>query len=235
MNANDKRPDHIDAVVEALVFASDEPMSADAIRDAIASVDDVPIPLAWIDDALQALSARHSGDGTGFQLAQVAGGWEFRTTTRVAPYVLRLFKRPPARLSRAALEVLAVVAYRQPCTRADVEDIRGVDCSGLLRALLDRGLIRIIGKADDIGRPLLYGTTTAFLSFFGLGSLSDLPTLREYTELTEDHLVRLQELDETLRASATSDRARDLGATESDSETAAADDGGTDEETTIDE
>lgn len=188
------------AAIEALLFASSDPLSADALRDLLSSAEEVPVALDRVDTALEALRARYAGEGAGIQLVEIGGGWEFRTRAELADYVRQLFKQPPVRLTRAALEVLSVVAYRQPCTRADVEDIRGVDCSRVLRALLERGLIRIIGKADDIGRPLLYGTSPQFLEFFGLNSLGELPTLREYTELTEEHVVRLQEFDATLAA-----------------------------------
>lgn len=193
-------PPHFPGAIEALLFASSEPLSIDVLAQALSTADDVPVAPAAVEAALELVAARYAGEGRGVQLVEVGGGWEFRTCAAQADYVRQLYKRPPVRLSRAALEVLSVVAYRQPCTRADVEDIRGVDCSRILRALLERGLIRIIGKADDIGRPLLYGTSPMFLEFFGLNSLGELPTLREYTELTEDHVVRLQEYDETVAA-----------------------------------
>jgi segregation and condensation protein B len=111
-----------------------------------------------------------------------------------------LFKRKPQRLHRAGLEVLAIIAYRQPVTRPEIDDIRGVDSSNTLRQLLERNLIRILGKSDEVGRPLIYGTTSEFLAFFGMQNLAELPTLREFTELTEEHMVKLQALDQTLNA-----------------------------------
>ncbi len=193
-------PAHYPAAIEALLFAADAPLTFEVLQGALSNVDESVVPLEWVEDAVHALRERYSTEDRGFQLVAIAQGWELRTRAAYSDYVRQLYAKPPVRLSRAALEVLSVVAYRQPCTRADVEDIRGVDCSRLLRSLLDRSLIRIIGKADDVGRPLLYGTSQAFLEFFGLTALSELPTLKEYTELTEDHVVKLQELEETLRA-----------------------------------
>lgn len=192
------------APIEALLFAAEGPLSAEVIRDAVARADDAVVAPSDVETALQTLRAEYASHERGFQLVELGSGWELRTRAAYAPYINALYQAPPVRLSRAALEVLAIVAYRQPVTRADVEDIRGVDCSRMLRTLLERELIRIIGKADDVGRPLLYGTAPTFLSFFGLSSLAELPTLRDYTELSDDHVVKLQELEETLRANAAS-------------------------------
>ncbi len=202
-------PRHLAAAVEALLFAAEGPLDVDTLRETVAGVDETEIPAGWIEATLADLQAELAEREGGIGLVEVAGAWELRTRPLFAEYVRSLYKRPPVRLSRAALEVLAVVAYRQPCTRADVEDIRGVDCSGVLRLLLERGLIKILGKADEVGRPLIYGTSDEFLSFFGLASLGDLPTLREYTELTEEHVVQLQELDETLAANVAAQRVED--------------------------
>lgn len=208
------RPAHYTAAVEALLFAADAPLSAEALQTALATADETVVPLAWVDTALEELGALYADRDSGIQLVRVGEGWELRTRAAYGDYVRQLYSRPPVRLSRAALEVLAIVAYRQPCTRADVEDIRGVDSSRILRTLLDRSLLRILGKADDVGRPLLYGTSPTFLEFFGLTSLADLPTLKEYTELTEDHVVKLQEFDDTQRANAQDDAAQDPSADE---------------------
>lgn len=193
-------PSNLASVVEAILFAAERPLSAVEIADIISRADETLLEQACVERALEALRARLQDAASGFELVEVGIGWEFRTRAELAGYIHVMYRRRPVRLSRAALEVLAIVAYRQPCTRADIDDVRGVDSSGTLRPLLDRGLVRILGKADDVGRPLIYGTGPKFLEFFGLRSLSDLPTLREFTELTEEHLVRLQALDETLQA-----------------------------------
>ena len=119
-------------------------------------------------------------------LDEVAGGWLFRTSVQFAPFVRELTAGRPVRLSRAQVETLAIVAYRQPITRPEIDDIRGVDSGATLKLLLERDLVRILGKKDEPGRPILYGTTTQFLEFFGLKSLKDLPTLREFTELSDE-------------------------------------------------
>jgi segregation and condensation protein B len=188
------------AAVEALLFAAEGPVSPQTLRDVLARADSLDVAEGDVERVLRTLQVRFANEDRGFALVEVGAGWELRTRPAYAAYVHELYRNPPVRLTRAALEVLAIVAYRQPCTRADVEEIRGVDCSRMLRTLLERSLVRIIGKADDVGRPLLYGTTPGFLEFFGLASLSELPTLKDYTELTEEHLVKLQALDETLRA-----------------------------------
>jgi segregation and condensation protein B len=124
----------------------------------------------------------------GILLEEIAGGWLFRTNVEFAPFVRELTSERPVRLTRAQVETLAIVAYRQPVTRPEVDDIRGVDSGATLKLLLERDLLRILGKKDEPGRPILYGTTNQFLEFFGLKSLKDLPTLREFTELSDESL-----------------------------------------------
>jgi segregation and condensation protein B len=195
-------PAHFVPAVEAMLLAAEKALRVEEIAELLNRVDEVPVPLGWVEGILQVLLKRHSGDDRGFHLMRLGDAWEFRTRGAYSDYVHVMYRKKPVRLSRAALEVLAVVAYRQPCTRADVDDIRGVDSSATLRQLLERDLVRIIGKSDDVGRPLLYATTAKFLSFFGLSGLTDLPTLKEYTELSDENLVKLQELDATLAANA---------------------------------
>ena len=137
-----------------------------------------------VKDALDELVADYSQRG--IHLEEVNGGWVFRTSAKFAHYVRDLTKQRPVRLSRAQVEALAIIAYRQPITRPEIDDVRGVDSGPVLKVLLERDLVRILGKRDEVGRPLIYGTTNAFLEFFGLKSLKDLPTLREFTELTDE-------------------------------------------------
>ena len=122
----------------------------------------------------------------GVQLVEVSGGYQYRTSPDTGMFVRELVSQKPVRLSRAQLETLALVAYRQPITRPEIDEVRGVDTGSALKVLLDRGLIKMIGRKDEAGRPLLYGTTPYFLEFFGLGGLRDLPTLKEFTELSDD-------------------------------------------------
>jgi segregation and condensation protein B len=170
--------DHLKGLLEALIFASDKPMRAAELARSAAA------PLKEVNLLLAVLKAEYSSHGV--QLDEVAGGWIFRTHVAFAPFVRDMAKQKPVRLTRAQVETLAILAYRQPITRPEIDDIRGVDCGPVLKLLLERDLVKILGKKDEPGRPILYGTTSQFLEFFGLKSLKDLPTLREFTELNED-------------------------------------------------
>ena len=185
--------DHLKGLLEALIFASDKPLrAADLARSAAAPIKEVKLLLA-------VLKADYASRG--IQLDEVAGGWIFRTHVQFAPFVRDMAAQKPVRLSRAQVETLAILAYRQPITRPEIDEVRGVDCGATLKLLLERDLVKILGKKDEPGRPLLYGTTPHFLEFFGLNSLKDLPTLREYTELNEDSKrVVERELGDTLDA-----------------------------------
>jgi segregation and condensation protein B len=166
-------------LVEALVVAADKPVTIQRLRQ-LTRVGDVK----RLEQALVELAADYTNRG--LVLQQVSGGYQFRTNTQYSVWVQQLIAGRPVRLSRAQLETLAIVAYRQPITRPEIDDIRGVDSSATLRLLLDRALIRTLGKKEDVGRPMLYGTTKDFLDFFSLGDLRELPTLREYSELTAE-------------------------------------------------
>jgi segregation and condensation protein B len=169
---------HLVGLIEALVFASDKPVKALEVAR-LASA-----PVKQVRELLVEMKETYAGRG--FVLDEVAGGWMFRTNVQFAPFVREVTAGRPVRLSRAQVETLAIVAYRQPVTRPEIDDIRGVDSGATLKLLLERDLVRILGKKDEPGRPLLYGTTTLFLEFFGLKSLKDLPTLREFTELSDE-------------------------------------------------
>ena len=131
-------------------------------------------------EAVEALNARYQADGRTFRIESVAGGRQVMTLPAFAPVVQRVKGvREQGRLTQAALEALAIVAYRQPILRADLEAIRGVACGEVLRSLMERRLVKIVGRADDVGRPMLYGTTTEFLRQFGIGRLDELPNARE--------------------------------------------------------
>ncbi|MBI2340657.1 MAG: SMC-Scp complex subunit ScpB [Deltaproteobacteria bacterium] len=131
------------------------------------------------DCLMEIVGEYRQGTGRGFELVEVAKGFQFRTRPEVTPFVKALYKAAPNRLSAPGLETLAIAAYQQPVTRARVEEIRGVESGGVLRTLLERDLVRVVGRSEDPGRPILYGTTAAFLEIFGLHALSDLPTLKD--------------------------------------------------------
>ena len=135
---------------------------------------------AQVRDAIDALNSRYSAEGRTFRIESVAGGRQVMTLPAFAPIVARLKGvREQGRLTQAALETLAIIAYRQPILRADLESIRGVACGEVLRGLMERRLVKIVGRADEVGRPMLYGTTTEFLKQFGIGRLDDLPNAKE--------------------------------------------------------
>ncbi|MGC4115408.1 MAG: SMC-Scp complex subunit ScpB [Myxococcales bacterium] len=167
-------------ILESLLFVTDKPLSEEAIQQTTG------ISIQVIKDQMQKLQGTYRDGVRGIVLHEVAGGWQFRTCPTSSDFVRRFLKVKPQRLTRAALETLAIIAYRQPVTRPEIEDIRAVDCGAVVKALLDRQLIKIIGKKEEPGRPLLYGTTTQFLEFFNLRDLSSLPTLREFQELNEE-------------------------------------------------
>ena len=164
--------------LEALIFASDGPASAASIRRAFPDL----APGA-ITPAVAEINARLLASGRPYEIAEVAAGWQFRTRPLYAQVILAAKPERKVRLSRAALETLALVAYRQPLSRAEIEDLRGVDCGAVVKSLLERDFVRIVGRRDAPGRPALFGTTTAFLETFGLRALTDLPPLREVESL----------------------------------------------------
>ena len=165
-------------IVEALVLSSPEPVSASRLAEVVPGA-----TAAGIRELVAELNAEYESQERGFEIAEVAGGYQMRTRADLADHVRALQPKRAVRLSRASLETLAVVAYKQPVTRAEVEHVRGVDAGAVLRTLLERNLVRIAGHREIPGRPMLYATTKRFLEVFGLSSLEDLPTLREVEEL----------------------------------------------------
>ena len=166
------------AIIECIIFAAETAISLDRLCDMLPEFgrDDIRAALAELVDS-------HEGRGGGIQLVEVAGGWQFRTRPDFQQYVVRHVKTKASRFSQSSLETLAIVAYRQPITRAEVEHLRGVDCGGVLKSLLEKRLVRILGKKDIPGRPLIYGTSKEFLEVFGLKDLKSLPTLKEIQAL----------------------------------------------------
>lgn len=166
-------------LIESLIFVSDRPIGPQQLGR-----------MLKIKSAHAAeLAAELIGDyqGRGVEVVELSGGYQFRSAPASAHVVRAHIAQPPVRLTRAQLETLALVAYRQPITRPEIDDVRGVDSGSALRVLLERGLLKMLGRKDEPGRPLLYGTTPFFLDFFGMRSLKDLPTLREFTELSDEN------------------------------------------------
>lgn len=193
-------------IVEALILAAPEPVSAAKLAGIVPGLK---------PSAAKALVAELGEDwereGRAFEVWEVAGGYQIRTRQEFAGYVKQLHQERPQRLSRAALETLAVVAYKQPVTRAEVEHVRGVDAGPVLRGLLDRRLLRIAGHRDVPGRPVLYGTTKRFLEVFGLDRLEDLPTLREIDDLLPAEGAGEEDAEASAQAVARAADAREAG------------------------
>jgi segregation and condensation protein B len=183
----------LDRLLHALLLATDRPLAAPAIVDLIRSAVDEeewPQPVSKLDVENALVGLARTLAPTGIELTQVDGAWRLRTAPDLAPMVRRLWPERVQRLSKAALEALSIVAYRQPCTRIEVEEVRGVDCGGVLRSLLERKLIRMVGRKDEPGRPMLYSTTTTFLETFSLADLRALPTLRDLEAMQREEAAR---------------------------------------------
>lgn len=184
--------------IEALLFASDQPLPLARLQELLTHVtrDEIETALGDLDAAYAADDAR------AFRLMKVAGGWQLATKTEMAEVVRRLFTtKRRVRLTKAALESLAIIAYKQPTTRPEIDAIRGVSSGGVIETLLERNLIQIAGRSEGVGRPLLYGTTAEFLQYLGLDSLTDLPSLEELERMLveRESAARLAD-DEELRA-----------------------------------
>ncbi|MBN2800365.1 MAG: SMC-Scp complex subunit ScpB [Deltaproteobacteria bacterium] len=164
--------------IEALLFAAGAPVPVARLLEVLPGRE-----RREVQGALEALGRRYQAPESGLSLEEIAGGWQLRTDARFAEAVGALMGGKTQRLSKAALEVLAIAAYRQPVTRKEIEDLRGVASGAVVRSLLERGLLRVGSRRDEPGRPLEYRTTALFLELFSLGELRDLPTLRERREL----------------------------------------------------
>jgi segregation and condensation protein B len=166
-------------VIESLIFVSDQIITALQLARLVKAKQ------AEVRELIAEISADY--EGRGIELIEVAGGYQFRSAAASAPFVRDLVSQRPVRLTRAQLETLALIAYRQPITRPEIDDVRGVDSGSAIKVLLDRDLVKILGRKDEAGRPLLYGTSAYFLEFFSMKTMQDLPTLREFTELNQEH------------------------------------------------
>ncbi len=165
-------------IIESLLFVAEDPLTIDSIKKVLDSTDSNAIR-----NVLNELSSEYEARKGGFFLREVAGGYQIRTLPEYSQWIKRLLRPNPLRLSNAALETLAIVAYKQPVIRSDIEHLRGVDCGGILRMLLERKLIRVVGRKEIPGRPMIYTTTKKFLELFELKDLKDLPSPKEIEEL----------------------------------------------------
>lgn len=168
-------------VLEALFFASDKPMTINEIRKIVGAM-----TAKQIEILITELRDEYNKESRSFELIEIAGGYQLVTRKAYARWLAKLeLQKRVKQASRSALETLAILAYKQPVTRAEIEELRGVDISGVLSTLLERGFVKIVGKKDVVGRPFLYGTTEKFLEHFGLKSLADLPQIGEIKNMVE--------------------------------------------------
>jgi segregation and condensation protein B len=181
--------ENIKAVIEALILASETPLVLEKICIILSGVEKLEIK-----EALEKLVLEYNERQGGIYLQEVAGGFQFRTRPELSPWVKKLKSTKPHSLSPAAMETLAIVAYKQPIVKSEIESIRGVDVGAPLKGLLDKKLIRIVGRKDVPGKPIIYGTTRKFLEVFNLKDLMDLPNLRELKELNQQQDLVEQEI-----------------------------------------
>ncbi|MBI5763904.1 MAG: SMC-Scp complex subunit ScpB [Planctomycetes bacterium] len=188
-------------VVEAILFASDSPLPASKIAN-ILGVGDA----RDVKKHIAALNAQYESVGVSFRIEEIAGGFQMMTLSAYNTWLTKLLRaREETKLSPASLETLAIVAYKQPATRADIETIRGVAAGDMLNRLRELNLVKIVGRAEDLGRPLLYGTTKHFLEVFGLGSLEDLPQVEVLKSPGATPVARVENPPETLPEDAPSE------------------------------
>ena len=187
--------DELVSALESLLFATDKPQSVSVLKSAFQGT---KIKVADIRDALEKLKLEYASPTRGVMLEEVAGGYQIRTKTENQKFLHRTVKARPFRLSGPALEVLSIVAYKQPCIKSAIDEIRGVESGHLLRGLMDRGLVTFAGKSELPGRPMMYETTRKFLEVFSLRNINELPTLNEIDQLIPDGIGEPLEKKETL-------------------------------------
>jgi len=170
--------DELKKIIESLLFVAEDPLTAHTLGKAAGNRE-----IAEVRASINELIQEYEGRGGGFYLARVAGGYQFRTIPENTPWIKQLIQPNAPRLSKAALETLAIIAYKQPVIRTDIERIRGVDSGGVIRMLLERKLLRVLGRKEIPGRPLIYATTKLFLQVFDLKDLKDLPSPKEIEDM----------------------------------------------------
>jgi segregation and condensation protein B len=189
--------DDLKNIIESLLFVAEEPLSIEQLKQVLSLPDS-----KLIRQTLNDLIADYEGRQGAFDLHEVAGGYQFRSRPDYVPWIKRLLQPKPSRLSKAALETLAIIAYKQPIIRSDVEHLRGVDCGGVLRMLLERKLIRVLGRKEIPGRPLIYATTKQFLQVFDLKNLKDLPSPKEIEALGIEAMDEAEPADKPIQEEA---------------------------------
>jgi segregation and condensation protein B len=171
--------------IEALIFCSPTPIKVSEIKSCLSEMFNADVPEEDIQAAIQRLEEKFVGEEFAFQLFKTAGGYQFLTKPAYQASIgIMLKQQSKKRLSTSAMETLSIIAYRQPISKTEIENIRGVNCDYAVQKLLDKQLIEITGKADTIGRPMLYGTTVKFMEYFGINDLAELPTPKEFSTET---------------------------------------------------
>ena len=189
---------NVTQIVEAVLFASDAPLKAEEIARADGSLDE-----DVVEEAIRTLQAHYGESERSFQLVELAEGFQILTRGEFAPYLERFDTVPrPSRLSGPALETLAIIAYRQPTGRVEIEYVRGVSCGGVIRTLQDRGLVDMVARGEGVGRPILYGTAQRFLDHFGFRSIDDLPRAEELPVVLRERIPLGAEEEEVITAEA---------------------------------
>lgn len=169
-------------IIEAMLFVSDKPLFVNEIKGVLEDVD-----VCQVKDTLAELAKEYEDTNRAFRIKEMAGGYQIVTNAALAPWLKKLYKTSGAdRLTGPSLETLAIVAYKQPATKPEIEAIRGVNVDGVLKTLIEKSLVKIVGRRETVGRPILYGTTSEFLQYFGLNSLEELPKLEEFNITEKD-------------------------------------------------
>ena len=186
----------IKQIVEAILFAAEEPL---APKDILKIIDEVDIDLKSINKSIETLQNEYEQEKRAFTIRKIANGWQLVTIEAVKPWMRKLFaKRQYQSLTQRALETLSIIAYNQPITKSEIEEIRGVNSDGIVRTLIEKDLITVTGRQKTPGNPMLYGTTKRFLEHFGINSTKDLPNLKEIDELLKTDESFFQEVKEKM-------------------------------------
>lgn len=184
--------DNVKSVIEALLFASEKPLLVDQVKEVLGHLEKEEIKRLFCE-----LSAEYQAAGRGMRIVEVAGGFQMVTTSDFAPFLRKLYKqRKTERLSKSALETLAIIAYKQPVSRAEIGSIRSVNVDNMVKSLLDKGFIRVSGRKKTPGRPFVYGTTRQFMEYFGLKSLAELPKFEEFASFAQNKEAEIEAIAE---------------------------------------
>jgi len=179
------REQNIEKIIEALLFASEKPLAIDKMKEALSDIEGVDTKL--IEEALRCLKEYYDVQQRSFELTEIAGGYQIATRSDYGVWINKLYKRQQDKLRGPSMETLAIIVYKQPVTKAEIEAIRGVNVDGVIKTLMEKNLVKIKGRKDVPGRPILYGTTDEFLVRFGLKDIKSLPSLKEFTEKDLDY------------------------------------------------